>query len=123
MNLGVFNGAAFATAAGVVVGANADIEVRRESDSALAAIFEDRDGSTPITQPGFQADASGRFTFYAAGRAGGYQITVTSGAESYTWRNVPIGTLQELDTNVLPTIYLLDQLRRARRQFVAINFT
>ena len=99
MALGVYNSAAFITAAGVAVAPNADVEVRRESDSGLASIYSDRAGATPITQPGFQADSLGRFTFYAAGLSGGYQVTVTEGAESQIVRNVAIGTAAELDAD------------------------
>lgn len=99
MPLGVYSSAAFLTASGVAVAPNADIEVRRESDSGLASIYSDRAGASPISQPGFQADSLGRFTFYAAGLSGGYQVKVTKGAETYTLRNVTIGTAGELDAD------------------------
>jgi hypothetical protein len=95
--LAIYTSAAFTTASGVAVAANATVEVRRESDSGLAAIYANRDGTGPITNPSAFADGSGRFSFYAAGISGGYSITVTKGAESYTVRNQAIGTAGELD--------------------------
>lgn len=97
MALGVLNSAAFLTASQLAVAANATVEVRRESDSALASIFSDRAGTIPITNPSAFADASGRFKLYTVASAGGFSIQVTSGAESFTIRNVPIGTGQEFD--------------------------
>ena len=97
MALAIYTSAAFTVASGVAVAANADVEVRRESDNGLAAIFSDRAGSSAITQPGFQADASGRFEFYAAGIDGGYKVTVTKGAESYTVRYQAVGLAAERD--------------------------
>lgn len=97
MTLAVYNSAAFETASGVAVAANATVEVRRESDSGLAAIYSDNAGANPITNPSAFADASGRFTFYAAGSPGGYSIEVTSGAENFTLRDVAIGTAAQYD--------------------------
>ena len=99
MPLGSYDSAAFTTAAGVAVAATADVEVRRESDGALASIFSDRAGATPIAQPGFQADATGRFIFYAAGIADGYQVKVTKGAETHTARYQATGTAREYDAS------------------------
>jgi hypothetical protein len=90
MALGVYNSAAFTSASGVAVAAGAAVEVRREVDGALASIFEDRAGATPISQPGFVADASGRFTCYMAAIEEGYSVEVDSGAESHTLRNVQV---------------------------------
>jgi len=98
VSLGVVNSANF-TNPPLAVGASATIEVRRESDSGLAAIYSDRAGTTPITNPSAFADSFGRFTFYAAASPGGFSILVTSGAQSYTLRNVPIGTAQEMDAD------------------------
>jgi hypothetical protein len=84
MTLGIYNSNAFRNAAGVQVVPNANVEVRRESDSGLADIFADRAGASQITQvaypgtTGFQADADGYFEFFAAGISGGYQIRVYS---------------------------------------------
>jgi len=97
--LGVYNSAAFTTASGVAVAPNADVEVRRESDSGLASIYSDRAGASPITQPGFQADSLGRFDFYAAGISGGYQVKVTKGAETQTVRYQAVGTAKEFDAD------------------------
>lgn len=98
--LAVCNNAALTSQSGLAVSALATIAVRRESDGVLASIFSDRDGLVPISQPGFAADAFGRFAFYAAGLLGGYRITVTDAASpglSYTLRNVAIGTAAQLD--------------------------
>ena len=99
MPLGSYDSAAFTTATGVAVAATADVEVRRESDGALADIKSDRAGATPIVQPGFQADANGRFIFFAAGISGGYHVKVTKGAETHTARYQATGTARELDAD------------------------
>jgi hypothetical protein len=102
MALGVFHSAAFSTLSGLAVSPLAVIAVRRESDSALATIYSDRAGTTPISQPGFVADSEGRFVFYAAGLAEGYMVTVSDAGSpggSHTLRNVPIGTAQERDAS------------------------
>lgn len=123
--LAAFNGASLLTASGVAVPANADVEVRRESDSVIASIFSDEAGTTGITQPGFQTDAQGRFIFYAAGILHGYKITITKGAESHVWRNVPIGTAAQLDVAAFVAAasysYFGDRFMRRSRQFAALN--
>lgn len=93
-----FNSATFKTTTGVEIAASSSVEVRRESDAGLAAIFSDRAGTIPLANP-FTADAKGRFKFYAAGLVGGYQISVTKDAETHTLRNVPMGTVQEMDAD------------------------
>jgi hypothetical protein len=85
-----------AASGGVSVGSNALIKVVREDTGVDADIFEDRAGGTPLANP-FSADGSGRFEFYAAGIDEGYKITATKGADQYTLRNQPVGTLQERD--------------------------
>lgn len=115
MPLGSYTSAAFTTATGVAVAANADVEVRRESDSGLASIFSDRAGASPITQPGFQADSEGRFVFYAAGISGGYQVKVTKGAETYTARYQATGTARELDADPFWATVLVTATRLAAR--------
>jgi hypothetical protein len=97
MALACFNSASFVTSSGLGISVSPTIEVRRESDSALAAIYSDEAGTTPITNPSAFADTVGRFKFYAAGLARGYSILVTKGAESFTLRNVGIGTAGQLD--------------------------
>ena len=84
MPLPIYTSAAFTNGSGVSVASNASVEVRRESDGSLINIFEDRDGETQITQPGFQADLEGRFEFYADPSAEGWEITVTAGADTHT---------------------------------------
>lgn len=73
---------------------NAQVEVRLESSGALAAIYADRDGNTPLANP-FNADENGFARFYAAG--GAYKITASLGAFSQTFRHVAIGLLGEQD--------------------------
>jgi len=113
--LGSYDSAAFTTAAGVAVAATADVEVRRESDGALASIFSDRAGSSAITQPGFQADSEGRFIFFAAGIADGYQVKVTKGAETHTARYQATGTARELDADPFWAAVLAAATRVAAR--------
>jgi hypothetical protein len=99
--LAPYSSAAFTNASGLAVAANAAIEVRLDGPGggAIAAIFSDEEGANPITQPGFQADANGRFNFYAVGRMGGYRIKVTKDAFEYELRHVPIGTAGFLDSS------------------------
>jgi len=115
VSLGSYTSAAFTTAAGVAVAATADVEVRRESDGALASIFSDRAGSSAISQPGFQADSEGRFIFFAAGIADGYQVKVTKGAETHTARYQATGTARELDADPFWATVLAAATRLAAR--------
>ncbi|MCH8172656.1 MAG: hypothetical protein IIA70_05020 [Proteobacteria bacterium] len=99
MPLGIYSSTAFTlTGVDVKVAANASIEVRREDTGALASIFSDRAGGAGLANP-FTADGEGRFNFYAAGLAEGYQVKVTKDAESLTLNNQPVGLLQELDAS------------------------
>lgn len=72
----------------------ASIEVRRESNGALAALFSDRAGSNPVSNP-VTAGEDGFVRFYASG--GALKITATKGGFSREWRHVPVGLLSELD--------------------------
>jgi hypothetical protein len=92
MSLGIYNGVAFFPSP-LAVAAAATIEVRRESDSGLESIFEDREGATPLTNPSAFADSSGRFQFFAAGDPQGYSVKVTSGAFTYTLRYQEVSVL------------------------------
>lgn len=78
--------------------AAAVIEVRSSTTGALAAIYSDRAGLTPITNP-TSSDVNGFVGFFAAG--GAYDITATKGAFSKTFEYEPIGTAQELDAGDL----------------------
>lgn len=124
MALGVFNSAAMTTGGGLAVAALATVQVFRESDGQLAQIYADAQGATPIAQPGFAADASGRFTFYAAGLQLGYMITVTKagGGETWTLRNVPVGTAAYLDATLIPNSVQQDRAWRRARHFAALNY-
>lgn len=75
--------------------ASASLQVLIEATGALAALFSDRDGASPITNP-VTAGVDGFVRFYAAG--GAYRIDATLGAFSRTWRHVAIGLLGERDT-------------------------
>ncbi len=80
--------------------AGASIAVRdRNVGNALATIYSDRAGTTPISNP-FTADSNGFAAFYAPGSA--YQITATLGAFTIIWDYVGIGNAQEVDlTDIL----------------------
>jgi hypothetical protein len=139
--LGIYSGAAVTTTGGLAVAATAAIEVRRESDSGLASIYSDRAGASPISQPGFVADAQGRFIFYAAGIDGGYSVKVTAvNAETYTLRNQQVGLAQERDAGdagaqalagqnnvdclvALGVEQVNERANRMRRLFAAQNLT
>jgi hypothetical protein len=90
MSLASYSSVAFTLTGGLAVAPSATIEVRKELDGTLASIFSDKDGASPISQPGFVADANGRFTFYAAGIFEGYKITITKNAEIVILRNVMV---------------------------------
>jgi hypothetical protein len=79
----------------------ASVEVRRESAGMpLAALYSDRDGTTPLGNP-FTTGSDGAAAFHAAG--GAFQIVATAGAFSRTWRYVPVGLGGENDKlNVTP---------------------
>jgi hypothetical protein len=102
MALAIYTSAAFSTAAGVAVAPSASIEVRLDGSGggALAAIFSDEAGTVPLTNP-FNADSLGQFSFYVAGRAGGYQVKSTFNAEVKTVRNQAIGTAAQLDATTV----------------------
>lgn len=91
-----FNSASFLTAGQLAVAGGATIEVRRESDNGLAAIFSDVSGASPLSNP-FAADDEGRFSFCAAGIALGYKITVTKGGSTQILRHQALGNAQYLD--------------------------
>ena len=95
--LGVFHSAAFVTASGLDIAADATIEVREENGGALASIFSDKDGQNEIQNPSAFADSKGRFMFFAAGIVDGYSVKVTKGAETYTLNNVHIGSSAQFD--------------------------
>ena len=99
MALGIYSSAAIINNnnGAIISAGSASIEVRKEGDGLLASIFSDRAGGMALANP-FTADAEGRFEFYAAGLAEGYQIKVTKGSDTYTLNNQPVGTLQERDT-------------------------
>ena len=96
MTYGVFNSVAFATASGVAVEPLATVEVVKESDGLAATLYADAQGATQKASS-FQADSAGRFSFYAAGIALGYKVTVTGSEGSVVLRNVPVGTAMYLD--------------------------
>lgn len=98
MLMGIYTSAAFINATGVAnIGAGATIEVRRESDNGLAAIYADSEGASLILNPSAFADPNGRFHFYAPGLEGGYSVKVTSGVNVDTVHNQAIGTAQYVD--------------------------
>ena len=108
MPLGIYNSNAFKNVSGAAqIAASANVEVRRESDSALASIFSDRAGTTPIVQVaypgtnGFKTGANGDFQFFAAGLSGGYQVRVYTDDLTLdkTLRYQRTGTAGELDAD------------------------
>jgi hypothetical protein len=100
--LGIYSSASFVDDSGrPALAGSALVEVRRESDGALASIFSDRAGTSALGNP-FVADSEGNFSFYAGALPEGYKVTVTSGSSSMSLRNQPIGTAQyfEADQNL-----------------------
>lgn len=73
----------------------ASVEVRSEAPgAALAALYSDRSGTTPLGNP-FLADADGFAAFHVIG--GAYKITSTFGSGSRIFRYEGIGTSSETD--------------------------
>lgn len=124
MGYAACNSAALTTGTGLAVGALADVEVRRESDGAVATVYSDEAGTAIIAQPGFQADASGRFVFYAPGVQRGYSVKVTKagGGETWTLHNVAIGTAAQLDANGFMNGVDQERAKRRARHFAALNY-
>lgn len=77
---------------------SATIEVRQEIPGLpLATVFSSAAGAAKANP--FTADADGYFRFYAEG--GFYRITATSGSDTMTWTDVPIGELASMDLDQL----------------------
>jgi hypothetical protein len=89
----------------------ADVEVRRESDGALATIYSDP-GGTSKSNP-FQSDAEGLARFYAA--AGRYKITATSGTFTSIFRHEPVGEAQGYDVGNTTDELLLTRIQLDNR--------
>jgi hypothetical protein len=97
LSFAIYTSASFLNTAGIAnISASSSVEVRRESDNGIATIYSDVNGATPLANP-FTADVDGQFSFYAAGLARGYKVTVTKGANVRVLRNVQIGTAAEFD--------------------------
>lgn len=78
----------------IVTGAS--VEVRRESDNALASLYSDRAGATPVGNPFTDSTGTGRF--HVAG--GSYKITITKSSLTRSFRYVAIGLAGEIDSVV-----------------------
>lgn len=75
----------------------AQIEVRRESDGGLQAIFSDREGVVGLANPFVAPDAT--VFFHAVG--GSYRVKASLGGFERTWRYVAMGMAAELDDDAL----------------------
>ncbi len=85
-------------AGNLALATNVYCEVRTEVEgNALAALFEDRAGATPLANP-FLA-SSGVPAFHVAG--GSYQVRFYKAGYDETFRYQAIGTAQEVDTEAL----------------------
>jgi hypothetical protein len=114
--LAIYSSVAFTVTGAVpTAAANATVEVRREDTGVLATIYSDEAGTLPITQPGFAADANGRFEFYAAGLERGYQITVTKDAFTYTLNNQAVGVAAQFDATTYTGTLLAAASKEAAR--------
>lgn len=114
-NLAPFKGAAIKPSGGFLVPAPAaTIEVRRKDTGALASIFSDEAGTTPITNPSAFADANANFAFYAAGLERGYLVTVTDGAFTLTV-HIMLGTAGQFDATTFTGTFLDDASAPAAR--------
>lgn len=72
----------------------AELEVRDQDSNSLVTIWDNRATTTTKTNP-TTSNANGYAYFYRTG--GRYKITVTSGAFSQTFQDVPLGNSQEYD--------------------------
>lgn len=100
------------------VQASASVEVKLEQSGALAALFSDRAGATPASNP-IAADGNGFVRFYTAG--GALRITATKGAFSREWRHVPVGMLGELDEVDSATITYDDTTAEIAASVTVVN--
>jgi hypothetical protein len=80
MALGVFNRSIVDDSGNVIP--SASLEIRLDSDSSLASIYSNADGSTALTNP-FNATSDGFAQFYAA--KGRYSIEASNGVSTTTW--------------------------------------
>ena len=97
MALSIYNGVAFIpVGSNVLIAPLASVEVRRESDNALAALYSNEAGTAALANP-FTADASARVSFCAAGRAGGYKVKVSKDGNEVELRHVAIGRAAQFD--------------------------
>ncbi len=79
----------------------ATVEVRKESDGLIAAIFSDRAGASPMANPFTTLD--GNVAYHVAG--GAYKVTATFGPYTKEFRYVAVGTLGEADNDNMPTTF------------------
>lgn len=90
----------------VFIGSGASVEVRDETNGALAAIFVDRDGVTPKSNP-FNADSQGFADFYVA--SGRYRVKVSiNGDVTLDLRDVEILS-NDISSKVVTTSTGTDQ--------------
>ncbi len=90
----------------VFIGSGASVEVRDETNGALAAIFVDRDGVTPKSNP-FNADSQGFADFYVA--SGRYRVKVSiNGDVTLDLRDVEILS-NDISSRVVTTSTGTDQ--------------
>lgn len=78
---------------------SASVEVRSEANGNLVALFTDRNGDVPKSNP-FPADADGFAFFHAAG--GAFRVTASQGAFLREWRFVAVGLGAESDLIFVP---------------------
>jgi hypothetical protein len=75
---------------------DAEVEVKLESSGALAAIFSDINGTTPLTNPA-PCDSNGFVRFFAEGNRT-YRIKALEGADLREWRHVLLAEAHEVVT-------------------------
>ena len=80
-------------AGGIASSVNVSVEVRNEETSALATLYSNRAGTTPISNPITVTD--GKLDYYVVG--GAYKEAMTGVGVSRTLRYVGIGTASEAD--------------------------
>ena len=90
---------------------SAQVEVRLESSGALATVYSDRDGVTPLSNP-FFADGNGLARFYA--NPDEYKITASGNGQAIEWRYVVV-----IDTNDISVV----ADNQSALQSVAANIT
>ncbi len=79
----------------------AEVTVRHADSGAIATLYSNRSGTTPMPNP-FLADSEGYLRFFAVG--GAYRVSAVKGIFSTEWPYVAVGTAQEEDVEDITSL-------------------